>query len=136
MARANSPWHAPRAPPRTRRSCLSHTIPHYATSQTNSQNAGALRGTVAGLASGGSRDRDLEQWFGVWVRAAGLRTWVPWDAYSSRSGTVAGAEDRLRDSWPDQAGLIGEDHGLDAVAELQLGQQVGDVALDRGVADE
>jgi len=36
----------------------------------------------------------------------------------------------------DEPRLVGEDHGLDAVAQLELGQAVGDVGLDGGLADE
>src|SRR2546425_4442449 len=36
----------------------------------------------------------------------------------------------------DQAGLVGEDHGLDAVAEAQFGQDAADVGLDRGLGEE
>ena len=43
---------------------------------------------------------------------------------------------RVRGSRPDDAGLIGQDHGLDPVAEPELGQQVPDVRLHRGFADE
>jgi len=45
----------------------------------------------------------------------------------------AGMEDavglavRVRGSRPDNAGLVGQDHGLDPVAEPELGQQVPDV---------
>jgi hypothetical protein len=45
----------------------------------------------------------------------------------------AGMEDavglavRVRGSRPDDAGLVGQDHGLDPVAEPELGQQVPDV---------
>jgi hypothetical protein len=39
-------------------------------------------------------------------------------------------------SGPYQAGLVGQYHGLDAVAKLELGQQVGHLALDGGVAGE
>src|SRR5579884_130930 len=35
----------------------------------------------------------------------------------------------------DQARLVGEDHRLDAVAQAELGQEVGDVGLDRRLAD-
>ena len=35
----------------------------------------------------------------------------------------------------DEAGFVGEDDGLDAVAESELGEQVGDVGLDRGFRD-
>jgi len=34
-----------------------------------------------------------------------------------------------------QAGLVGQDDGLDPVAELELGQEPGDVGLDGGVAE-
>ena len=34
---------------------------------------------------------------------------------------------RVWGSRPDDAGLIGQDHGLDPVAEPELGQQVPDV---------
>jgi hypothetical protein len=34
----------------------------------------------------------------------------------------------------DRPGFVGEDDGLDAVSEAELGQQVGDVGLDRGLA--
>lgn len=33
-------------------------------------------------------------------------------------------------SWPDEAGLVGEDYGLGAVAEAELHQHVGYVGLD------
>jgi hypothetical protein len=49
---------------------------------------------------------------------------------------VLAARDPSPGPWAHQAGLIGEHHRLDPVAELELGQQVGDVALDGGVADE
>ena len=35
-----------------------------------------------------------------------------------------------------QSILVGEDDGLDPVAQVQLGQGVGDVRLDRGLAEE
>jgi hypothetical protein len=35
----------------------------------------------------------------------------------------------------DQAGIVGEYHGLDSVPQFQLGQEMGDVGLDRGRAD-
>ena len=36
----------------------------------------------------------------------------------------------------DQAALVGEDDRLDPVAQVQLGQHVGDVGLDRRLPDE
>src|SRR5215469_5222570 len=36
----------------------------------------------------------------------------------------------------DQPGLVGEDDGLDPVADSELAQQARDVALDGGLADE
>jgi hypothetical protein len=46
------------------------------------------------------------------------------------------ADDRSPASGAYEAGLVREHHGLDPVPELQLGQQVGHVALDGGVADD
>ncbi|MDX6248473.1 MAG: hypothetical protein QOF10_1833, partial [Kribbellaceae bacterium] len=38
-------------------------------------------------------------------------------------------------AWLDQAGFVGEDDCLDAVPEGEFGQDVGDVGLDRRLAD-
>src|SRR4051812_44371007 len=35
----------------------------------------------------------------------------------------------------DEAALVGEDDGLDAAADVELGQQAGDMGLDRGLAE-
>src|SRR5580700_8330451 len=35
----------------------------------------------------------------------------------------------------DQAGLVRVDHGLDTVAQAELGHDVADVSLDRGLGD-
>ena len=35
----------------------------------------------------------------------------------------------------DEAGVVGGDHGLDAVADAEFAKQVGDVALDGRLAE-
>src|SRR4051812_17301829 len=39
-------------------------------------------------------------------------------------------------AWGDEAGLVGVDHGLDAVAQPELAEQVRDVRLDRGLRED
>jgi hypothetical protein len=48
-------------------------------------------------------------------------------------GTLAG---RVRFARLDDAGLVGQDDGLDPVAQAELGEQVADVGFHGGVADE
>jgi hypothetical protein len=52
-------------------------------------------------------------------------------------GPVTALKTRLaRLSGGDDAVLVGEDHGLDAVAEIQLHQDAADVALDGGLGHD
>ncbi len=39
-------------------------------------------------------------------------------------------------AWLDDAGLVGQDDGLDPVAQAELGQQVAHVRFDGGLADD
>src|SRR6202030_3755862 len=59
---------------------------------------------------------------------AGKRSGPAWRmaAVAGGSGFATGADD---------AGLVGEDHDLHAVAQAELGQGVGDVALDGCLAE-
>jgi len=59
----------------------------------------------------------------------------PWQAGLPMSfGTAQGCF-RLIVDWDDQAGFVGEDDGLGAVAQAQLRQQVAHVGLDRVLGD-
>jgi hypothetical protein len=42
----------------------------------------------------------------------------------------------IRSAWGDDAGFVGENHDLNSVAKVQLGQDAGDVGLDGGLADD
>src|SRR5918994_3711238 len=52
-----------------------------------------------------------------------------------RSGAI-GAGCRAAVAWRDEPVLVGEDDGLDPVAQTQLREQARDVRLDRGDLDE
>jgi hypothetical protein len=44
---------------------------------------------------------------------------------------IAVGEDFARSRWFGQPGLIGEDHGLDAITQPELAEDAADVSLDR-----
>lgn len=57
----------------------------------------------------------------------------PWKSNDLESVTAPRA---TRAHGVDDAGLVGEDHGLYAVPDLELGQDPGDVGLDRRLSDD
>jgi hypothetical protein len=42
----------------------------------------------------------------------------------------------LAGAWLDEPGLVGEDDGVDAVSQVELGEDVRDVGLDGPLADD
>ena len=65
----------------------------------------------------------VAQHLGARRQASGKRIWRHWARRSVLSRR-------------DEAGFVGVDHGLDAVAQAELAEQVSDVGLDRGLGQE